>query len=151
MIRVRDDDRLTHDDPPAPESAQVSESHTAPGGNPPRESQPEAPGITSAFSRPCPAARKGSKHRSGLPACDYRTDAHNGTAGDARISACNGKAAVRIAPAMSITASRWRGIRTSHQDSGRHDGRPHAPPQRTKILSPCPMLGSAVLLNIRMA
>src|SRR6185312_3863354 len=46
MIRVRDDDRLTHDDPPAPESAQVSESHTAPGGNPPRESQPEAPGIT---------------------------------------------------------------------------------------------------------
>src|SRR6185437_7066925 len=49
MIRVRDDDRLTHDDPPAPESAQVSESHTAPGGNPPRESQPEAPGITPAI------------------------------------------------------------------------------------------------------
>src|SRR6185312_53647 len=63
MIRVRDDDRLTHDDPPAPESAQVSESHTAPGGNPPRESQPEAPGIRSlttkqSYARLPPSGRR---------------------------------------------------------------------------------------------
>src|SRR6185312_7505503 len=54
MIRVRDDDRLTHDDPPAPESAQATESQTASGGNPPRESRPEVSGITPLFRPPAP-------------------------------------------------------------------------------------------------
>src|SRR6185312_5815841 len=71
MIRVRDDDRLTHDDPPAPESAQVSESHTAPGGNPPRESQPEAPGIIKQISAAAPMRSVGAectKQRTGYKA-----------------------------------------------------------------------------------
>src|SRR6185437_5069274 len=74
MIRVRDDDRLTHDDPPAPESAQVSESHTAPGGNPPRESQPEAPGITySKRGRIWPTTRRSASRLVPIPRCNQRS------------------------------------------------------------------------------